>query len=154
MDVQLYLHRQEGLSSKRPQKARRPSPTEEEIVRRLWPSDGEELPKREIIIPEVSPEPPFRYNALHDLESLWWVAVYFLVKRRVVDETQDPPSPEDMVALAPQCRLASQLFDEKHPERLGTLTVDGILVDHARILHPSVHRIAILLDRLREGLLS
>ena len=29
--------------------------------------------------PEPEPDPPrtFRYNPVHDLESLWWIAVYF-----------------------------------------------------------------------------
>ncbi|KAJ3558268.1 hypothetical protein NM688_g1020 [Phlebia brevispora] len=27
---------------------------------------------------------PFRYNPLHDLESLWWTAVYFLVNKEIV----------------------------------------------------------------------
>ncbi|KAJ3526586.1 hypothetical protein NM688_g8246 [Phlebia brevispora] len=29
----------------------------------------------------------FRYNALHDVESLWWMAVYFILKREIVDES-------------------------------------------------------------------
>lgn len=36
---------------------------------------------------------PFRYNPLHDLESLWWIAVYFLVKKdALVDENYCAPS--------------------------------------------------------------
>ncbi|KAF7790439.1 hypothetical protein EIP86_001394 [Pleurotus ostreatoroseus] len=154
VEDQAYLLRWAVPSPKGPKKVRRPIPSREEVVRRLWPTEGEELPEREIIVPELSPEPPFRYNTLHDLESLWWVAVYFLIKRRVVDETQGPPSPEDLAALAPQCQLASQLFDNSGHERLGTLTVDGIFANHRRVLHPSVHRVAIILDQLRQGLCS
>lgn len=31
--------------------------------------------------PPARPTYPFRYNPLHDMESLWWMAIYFLCKR-------------------------------------------------------------------------
>ncbi|KAF7799143.1 hypothetical protein EIP86_010374 [Pleurotus ostreatoroseus] len=41
--------------------------------------------------PTASPPPvPFHYNPLHDLEALWWVAVYFLLKREVWRSASDP----------------------------------------------------------------
>ncbi|KAF7790435.1 hypothetical protein EIP86_001390 [Pleurotus ostreatoroseus] len=148
-----YLLRWAVPSPKGSKKARSPTPSKEEILRRMLPHEGEELPKREKIVPEFSPEPPFRYNALHDLESLWWVAVYFLIKRRVVDETQDPPTAEDLAALGPQCRLAHQLF-EGNEGRIHTVTALGTFAGHGRKLHPSLHRVAILLDQLRQELFT
>lgn len=42
--------------------------------------------------PEPEPDPPrtFRYNPVHDLESLWWIAVYFSVNKetRCAERTQ------------------------------------------------------------------
>ena len=32
---------------------------------------------------------PFRYNPLHDLESLWWNAAYFLMSRTLVFDEED-----------------------------------------------------------------
>lgn len=38
-------------------------------------------------------DPPFRYNALHDVESIWWIAVWVLFCNEVdspADPTHDP----------------------------------------------------------------
>lgn len=125
--------------------------SEEDIRRRLWPGQGEERLKRTVILPELSPEPPFKYNAIHDLESLWWVAVYFVLKRRVVNERQDPPSVADIAVLADQCRRAGRLFDLCQ-DRVATVTVAGVFAEHVLALDPVVRPVAMMLDRLRDHL--
>lgn len=48
--------------------------------------------------------PRFRYNPLHDLESIWWIAMYFLAKKEIVDPHLD------MIASEAQRDYASKLF--------------------------------------------
>lgn len=56
---------------------------------------------------------PFKYNPLHDLESLWWVATYFLVWREVVARTRTAKERNAEKARLHQQRLyAETLFTE------------------------------------------
>lgn len=43
----------------------------------------------EVALPTLT---PLRYNPLHDLESLWWVGVYFLLKREIFPFASDGAS--------------------------------------------------------------
>ena len=87
----------------------------------------------------------FRYNPLHDMESLWWIATYFVLKRKVDGAAveQHPNS------LATQRHYAAGLFEDSEnamdarqialtgpslPQRLGSLhpcmrTAGGLLDD-------------------------
>ncbi|CCM03721.1 uncharacterized protein FIBRA_05867 [Fibroporia radiculosa] len=37
----------------------------------------------------------FRYNPLHDFESLWWISVYFVFNKRIKSIDGAPPQPHD-----------------------------------------------------------
>ena len=51
----------------------------------------------------------FFRNPLHDLESLWWIAVYFIVNKMVDQDSLDSNVPLTY-KLAAQLEVASDLF--------------------------------------------
>ncbi|CCM06342.1 uncharacterized protein FIBRA_08597 [Fibroporia radiculosa] len=60
--------------------------------------------------PQAPSEPVevvFRYNPLHDFESLWWISVYFLFNKRIAAVDQAPPPPHDH---SQQRAFASDIF--------------------------------------------
>lgn len=96
----------------------------------------------------LSTEPPvtitkreFRYNPLHDLETIWWDALYFVVNRTVEDSekhTYNHPA---------QCALADELFYECHGRSMVMLTSG--LPSRLRCLHPSLANISAVLEQVR-----
>lgn len=50
---------------------------------------AEEVQAQAYLINVNIPDVPFRYNFLHDLESLWWIAVWFLFALRLANETRE-----------------------------------------------------------------
>ncbi|KAJ3555204.1 hypothetical protein NM688_g2708 [Phlebia brevispora] len=110
-----------------------------------------------------SPPPPpkkmylFRYNPLHDLESLWWVAAYFLFKKVpyledgvVPDLTETPPAKWDAEG---QYLCAEKLF-RATLARWEVVTLAGGFFERIQVLHPLVKPIAELLDPLRLQLIQ
>ncbi|KAJ3521814.1 hypothetical protein NM688_g8969 [Phlebia brevispora] len=62
--------------------------------------------------------PDVRYNPLHDLESLWWVAVHFIATQEIYNA--DGAESEPFVASAAQRQYAAELFDDtgrRRPDR-------------------------------------
>ncbi|KAI0088534.1 hypothetical protein BDY19DRAFT_906556 [Irpex rosettiformis] len=66
-------------------------------------------------------EQPFHYNPTHDLESLWWIGVYFVINKvtspaiasdgtPAVDSTDNVPSPATSSLTVEQRKYAGQLF--------------------------------------------
>lgn len=95
-----------------------------------------------------SPSPPhipFRYNPLHDLESLWWIAVYFIFKRDVDIDRSDEA--EDK-RRAVQRSAAEDLFYVQET-RYFTMTTDRTFQGLLRCLPIPVQPIGIELDHLR-----
>ncbi|KAF7790436.1 hypothetical protein EIP86_001391 [Pleurotus ostreatoroseus] len=141
-------------------KKRRPRPTEDkpmsekELHRRLQPSEDNPLrPRSPVVLPQAPRPPVFRYNALHDLESLWWIAIYFVVKYHVVDKTQDPPGIDDIAALAEQCKWAYRLFDG-YEDRFYAITIGSseTINDVQDVVHPLVRPVITVLEDLRQDL--
>lgn len=93
----------------------------------------------------------FIYNPLHDLESLWWIAVYVLVANRVVSEDSTPGQTYE--ELQAQRQLASDLFWEKGKRTLA-LKSSTYFRRELHNLHPSLRAIASLVDDLRESLVT
>ncbi|KAJ3556690.1 hypothetical protein NM688_g1890 [Phlebia brevispora] len=93
-----------------------------------------------------TPKHAFRYNPLHDLEALWWIAVYFTVKREV--ESIDGEATSTQGATMEQRRVAQQLFYNLENRRAAFL-FSGWFADKMRCLHPSLERIADILNRIR-----
>ncbi|KAJ3555477.1 hypothetical protein NM688_g2556 [Phlebia brevispora] len=85
----------------------------------------------------------FHYNPLHDLESLWWNALYFTVNREVDDDGEQEDSTYDRAA---QLRLADELFYHGS-KRLDAFMYTGFLEQRLKCLHPSlVEMTTVLLD--------
>lgn len=100
----------------------------------------------------VPPRYPFRYNVLHDLESLWWVAVFFIFKTQVVDTSKDADAQALPVSDA-QRVSAEQLFHDRN-ERLSVMTDTGVFALHIRNIHPTLQPLAEQLETLRRSLIK
>ncbi|KAF7795043.1 hypothetical protein EIP86_006187 [Pleurotus ostreatoroseus] len=102
-----------------------------------------------IFFPAETSPAKFVYNPLHDLESLWWIAVYVLVAKKVVsDDSTSGQTPEE---LQGQRQLASDLFWEKG-KRSFALKSSTYFSRELHNLHPSLRAIASLVDDLRRSL--
>ena len=88
----------------------------------------------------------FRYNPLHDMESLWWIAVYFVVRRQpCIDDQEQAWNLSD-----PQRILIKDLFHDK------TSTIRERFLKHADYfntkmgcLHEDIRFIIKWLDGIR-----
>lgn len=97
---------------------------------------------------------PVRYNPLHDLESLWWVALYFLLKR---EPRQDPESSGmnhvDGRHREQQRAYADRVFSERDT-RAGIMVLSNFYIDAAEVLHPIMHPALGILCRLQQSLVE
>lgn len=108
-------------------------------------SASEGLPPLRSLLP---PRVPFRYNPLHDLESLWWIAIYFVFNREVDTDVDD--SDQAAERREAKCRAANGLF-QSDDTRYLTMTEDGF-EDYLRYLHPTTRPIGSQLNDLRRKL--
>jgi hypothetical protein len=91
---------------------------------------------------------PFRYNPLHDLESIWWIAIYFIINH----EARYISGPEFQAVTPTQRALARRLFysqSSRNSALVGTLLDDSVAA-----LSPCVQHVARILLRLRSELVS
>lgn len=91
----------------------------------------------------------FKYNTLHDLESLWWIAVFFIVCKEY-DDDESEDSPEAATArAASQRKLASELFWDGSKRSLAIR--DGYYFSRnvSRLVFPG-DRIGLVLDEMRK----
>ena len=94
----------------------------------------------------------FHHNPLHDMESLWWLAVYFLFHREVISgsESKKPQSEDDLRA---QHNNARRLFEDK-VERSKALWKQGQFKSYVESLHGDVYKVGRSLDRARRTLVK
>lgn len=93
----------------------------------------------------------FQYNVLHDLESLWWVAVYYVVDMDIV--LAAPNTDEQHTPASDAHRTWSRLlFYDDFQTRLSA--IQGQFSYSLRHLPPTAQRIAKQLDQLRDLLLN
>lgn len=107
---------------------------------------------RRLVAPPQLPLPssrdiPFHYNALHDLESLWWIAVYFIVNKQVIVDGE-PQRPTKT-----HIDQAKKIFHGGE-HRLRILSGPTEFNSIIQQLHPSVQEIARQLNHLRKDLVS
>ncbi|KAI0942788.1 hypothetical protein AcV7_010360 [Taiwanofungus camphoratus] len=91
----------------------------------------------------------FRYNPLHDLESAWWVAVYFLFKRKVVHDSDEHPAYKE--SLADQMVYAGQLFYNQ-TKRLSAMLNSRTFPAMLPCLHRDVQGLGQVLEDIRREL--
>lgn len=102
---------------------------------------------------EAEPTVTFRYNALHDLESLWWIAVYFVFNREVYHDGVACSTSEPGFSLDAQRRCAIQLFHDRDA-RWTTMHSGISFGTRIQSLHPTARAIARLLEDLRARLVQ
>lgn len=107
------------------------------------------------IMEPLEKPPEFRYNSLHDMESLWWIAVFLVVRRRA----ENIPGDHDPIAVEVQRRYAAMLFgddwrslDARHTALCGRGS--GTFGDYIGALHPSMHVVGKLLNDLRLSMIA
>lgn len=97
-------------------------------------------------------EVPFHHNPIHDAESLWWICVMTLFKKRVVlaDGTK-----LDNTNFAEQMYTASEIFSSisANLKRMTFLLSDMVFVECMGTLHPFLSKIANTLYLIRRELL-
>ena len=95
----------------------------------------------------------FRYNPLHNLESLWWIAVYFVVKRvarKTVKHARSNKAEDEWTSHAHR-KYAGQLFFDD-TTRLLTMTDSETFRSNARVVHPALKPVLTILNDLRDML--
>ena len=114
--------------------------------------DSDDEPSNEIDAKLAAPKPltraPFRYNPLHDLESLWWVLVYLLLNRST-DIQGDTAE-----RFRRQFRFYNTAFTGKFPSRQDMFKMPGRFREGEETLHKKMRRVATLLDWARSVLAS
>lgn len=99
--------------------------------------------------------PIFRYNPLHDLESLWWVAVYFLVTRDVTSIGGEPPAERSVSDINAQRQWAEDIFWIGGNRRLPILRTGYFFLDKViPCLHPSLIQLAWEIEAARQYLVG
>ncbi|KAF9807203.1 hypothetical protein IEO21_08318 [Rhodonia placenta] len=107
------------------------------------------------IVKKIVPIVPFRYNPLHDIESLWWVAIYFVFNRSVVKVGGESPSMD----ASQRGRYSSQkdytvLLATSPHARYKALGAEANLHQQIIYLHAAIREIAYYLDEIRMRLVS
>ena len=99
---------------------------------------------------------PFRYNFLHDLESLWWISAYLLMSRTLIydeDEGEDPEenAKQDAEEQAVQRTSVRKLFTVGD-ERSWAMRSETGFYRELESLHPFMREMGIALDDARDAL--
>ena len=89
---------------------------------------------------------PFRYNPLHDIESLWWVLVYLLLNR-----SADIPG-YDLLRRRTQLEFYNRAFTGYLPPRQIMFQLLGEFADGIKTLHARLVPIAKALEWARKSL--
>lgn len=110
-------------------------------------------------IPTPPPKIPLRYNPLHDLESLWWVAVYFLFKREVLPHVSDA-EPRNGGEVAnwdreKQRKSADAIFHNSDSRYLIIMRNSGYFhQEFLPVVHPTMGPVGSILEDLRNDLVD
>ncbi|OSX62315.1 hypothetical protein POSPLADRAFT_1143236 [Postia placenta MAD-698-R-SB12] len=94
----------------------------------------------------------FLYNPLHDLESVWWTAVYFLFNRDVVRVAGEVATP-DKEKEKGRRNYAYAIF-HKHKERDDVLKMPNVYAEAVKSLHVSLSDIVDQLEIARKSLVA
>ncbi len=86
----------------------------------------------------------FQHSPLHDHESLWWVTAYFTFRRRLVSDRRRATQ------VHKQDSAASDIFSD----RIVFFTSTDALKNTLSCLHPSIHALGMMLEKMRKALIS
>ncbi|KAF7799164.1 hypothetical protein EIP86_010395 [Pleurotus ostreatoroseus] len=95
---------------------------------------------------------PVRYNPLHDLESLLWVAIYFLLKREICDPPEQSETDETQVwDRERQRKYADEAFTDDDT-RFNIMVTTNLHTDAVDVIHPAMYPVLVELCSLRQAL--
>ncbi|EED84054.1 predicted protein [Postia placenta Mad-698-R] len=98
---------------------------------------------------------PFRYNPLHDIESLWWVAIYFVFNRSVVKVGGKPPSMDaSQRGDYSSQKIYTKLLATSPHARFTALEDETDLHQQIIYLHAAIREIADDLNEIRMRLVN
>ncbi|KAF9805241.1 hypothetical protein IEO21_09131 [Rhodonia placenta] len=101
------------------------------------------------------PTTPFRYNPLHDLESIWWVAICFVFNNSVVKVGGKPPSMDASQRGSYDSQEDfAELLTTSPRDRLTALAHETALAKKITHLHAAVRKIANALIKIKEELVN
>ncbi|KIP01109.1 hypothetical protein PHLGIDRAFT_123659 [Phlebiopsis gigantea 11061_1 CR5-6] len=113
----------------------------------------DELPRRhKARVAKRAPRPAFKYNPLHDLESVWWVAVYVWLCSCPVKNDAKMDQAAWSERLQAHARLATRVF-RNNDFRRSFLSVEDTLTEELELLLPSFAAIGEELDAVRETIM-
>ncbi|KAJ3558267.1 hypothetical protein NM688_g1024 [Phlebia brevispora] len=95
---------------------------------------------------------PFRYNPLHDLESVWWTVVYFILTKEIFI-ADDPDSRSSVIASDAQRCNAERLFYD-FPSRRDTVRHLGDFARRVQDVSPGMSEIGKILENMRRQLVE
>jgi hypothetical protein len=80
---------------------------------------------------------PFRYNPIHDLESLWWIAIYFVINKEISEariaetDARSAHDPDDEEASTADVVAPSKLdvTEEELVDTVGSVTLSDRLAE-------------------------
>ncbi|KAF7799144.1 hypothetical protein EIP86_010375 [Pleurotus ostreatoroseus] len=98
---------------------------------------------------------PARYNPLHDLESLWWVAVYFLLKWEVeYEDSEATPQTSNEIDWdrESQRKYADEVFYDRFT-RFQIMTMPDMFSCNVQdVIHPTLFPTVEIMERMRLAL--
>ncbi|KAJ3555679.1 hypothetical protein NM688_g2445 [Phlebia brevispora] len=127
-------------------------PTLQEVLAFFDDNDAREARGETPLDTSPFPTPPaFSYNPLHDLESLWWIAIYFIVNR--VPRTSEDTTEQTAQDIEAQRKLVRDFFSDGSC-RYEVIKLEDYFITRLACLHPSLRRVAKLVDTARGHLVS
>ncbi|KAI0086022.1 hypothetical protein BDY19DRAFT_996208 [Irpex rosettiformis] len=98
--------------------------------------------------PKATSIPPiFRYNPLHDIESVWWLLVYLLLYRSPVIDG------DTSTRISKQSAFYGKFFVQEGTRR-DAFADNGVFARHEGHLHPALQPISDVLDEMRKLLVN
>ncbi|KAJ3555479.1 hypothetical protein NM688_g2554 [Phlebia brevispora] len=95
----------------------------------------------------------FRCNPLHDLESLWWVAVYFAVNREIISHENDDDAASQSRSRSANREAAQRgvvrEFFHQQDKRQAAFCFNVQFMEGMGCLHPSLRKVGVLLEKIR-----
>ncbi len=112
-------------------------------------------PLRPILpVPIRGPVTPFRYNPIHDFESLWWLAIHLMLKIDALYINEQGPPPARSLDELREQRNWSLFLSYDQTERLIALSDSYKFQEMLCSLHPSVKPYGSALDTWRSRITS